>query len=311
MALHRHSVVTGGSGFIGTHLVGRLLERGERVTILDVRPPKVTTGDGRAEWVRGDIRDVDTLAGALEGGGIPTLYHLAALTGVRQSAERAEEYHAVNVEGTESVASAARSFGVERVIFTSSSSVYGHGAPLPTPETHPPDPGSPYATSKLGGEEVLRRLTESSDSPDVRIARLFTVYGPGARPGMMIPTLIDSARRLLPLPLFGSRESSRDFTYVDDAVDALLLLADVTEDPGPVNIGTGISTSLGELISEVERITSQVINVTPHPQHPCDLFATLADLTRARSLGFAPRVTLRDGLERMAYHLHRGVESER
>ncbi len=297
MSEAHHSVVTGGSGFIGTHLVRRLLADGEEVTIVDLRPPAPDLLDARVRWVNADIRDAAGLASAFATRRVSTLYHLAAMTGVRESGDKLEEYRSVNVEGTEVVRDAAVAHGVARIVYTSSSSVYGPDVTLPTSEEEEPHPGSPYGDTKLEGERLLIDTERTGTS--VRVARLFTVYGPGGRPGMAIPRFIRAALDQIPVPLFGSRNTARDFTHVSDAVEGVRLLARSKDSSGITNIATGFSRTLGEVIEIIERETGERLPIEDQPAHPFDPPATHADISAARRLGFEPAIDLSSGLGRM------------
>lgn len=296
MSERRHSVVTGGSGFIGTHLVRRLLAERERVSIVDLRRPRAELLDGGAIWVNADIRDPIALAEGFDSCDVSRVYHLAAMTGVRESADQIEEYRSVNVEGTRVVLDVAIAHDVECLLYTSSSSIYGPDAPLPTSEGQRPGPSSPYAATKLEGERVLCSSSEGSTMA-VRIARLFTVYGPGARSTMAIPRFITGALEGNPVPIFGSLDARRDFTYVSDAVDGLIRLSRSPHQvPEVVNLATGLSHSLREVIEIVERETRCTLSLSHLPADRLDVPATHAELTRARQLGYSPAVDLATGI---------------
>ena len=284
----RTFLVTGGAGFIGSHLVEALLARGDRVRVLDnfdsTYDPTIKRARVRGEVVDGDIRDPIVVADALRG--VDAIVHLAARAGVRQSFDDAAGYHAVNVEGT---ATLLRLRGGRPMVFASSSSVYGVRRGEAFRESDPVAPASPYAASKAAAE---------ASCAGIAVVRLFTVYGPRQRPGMAMERFARQLRGAEPVTLYGDGSSVRDYTYVGDAVDGLLRALD--HGPGLWNIAGGRSVALTEVVQTLADVLGVALRVVHLPDQMGDVPETRADLARARAdLEYVPRVGLREGLERL------------
>jgi len=302
-------VVTGAAGFIGSHACRALLHAGWRVVGLDnfdpfyprwlkelaLRPLLVSP---RFRFVEADVRDQGALAGYLEGA--VAVVHLAARAGVRESLGQAAAYRSVNVGGTQAVLDACVRTGVRRLVYASSSSVYGSLA-LPFHEDAPLPLGtSPYAASKREGEDLCRRFAEVVGLR-VAILRFFSVYGPGQRPDQALHRFARLAAEGHPVPFYGDGSSERDYTYVSDAADAVVAALRWTEagEAGaePFNIGTGRGTRLDRLVA----LLAQALGVQPIPlrqrAHPADAARTRADVTRARrALGWVSRMEVEPGI---------------
>jgi UDP-glucose 4-epimerase len=296
------ALVTGGAGFIGSHLVDALVEAGHDVRVLDDlatgRRENVHAG---AELVVGSIADADAVARAVAG--VEVVFQLGALGAVARSVADPRTSDEVNVHGTLTVLTLARDAGARRVVFASSSSVYGGAAQVPTPETAPTRPRSPYAVSKLAGEWYTRVFSELYDLETVAL-RYFNVFGPRQRPdstyAAVIP-LFASALLAGDRPqVHGDGLQSRDFTYVSDVVAANLAAASVPAANGGVyNVAPGEGATLLDLLA----ILGRLLDVAPDPQftdpRPGDIHQSCADATAARTeLGWAPQVTFEDGLAR-------------
>src|SRR5262249_7653084 len=235
--------------------------------------------------------------------GADVVFHLAAHRSVPRSVDHPLETDLANVHGTITVLTAARDAGVRRVVYASSSSVYGSTDHLPTPESTPPSPRSPYAVSKLAGEHYCRVFTDVFGL-EATALRYFNVYGPRQPPGSqyagVIPLFIDALHSGTPLIVHGDGKQSRDFTYVQDAVTATIAAADAPSAPGRVyNVAGGKPYSLLELLE----ILGRLLDATPHPEHvgprPGDVRRTWADPTAAkRDLGFSCAVSFDQGLRR-------------
>ncbi len=314
MPVSRTSVVTGAAGFIGSHLCAALLERGDRVVGVDNFDPFYERtakeanlhrlGGDRFELVEADICDRDAMS-ALFGRTSPDgVFHLAALAGVRPSIREPARYASVNVDGLVSVLDATRQSGCRRVLFASSSSVYGNNPKVPFAETDPVDePISPYAATKRAGELVCHPYAHLFGLA-IGCARLFTVYGPAQRPDLAISRFMRLIAEDRPVPMFGDGTSSRDYTYVSDIIDGCLAaetrLGD--EDQGCFriwNLGGSRPVELRAMIDAISAVVGREAKIDPQPVQPGDVDRTWADLTRSRDeLGYEPRVAFGDGLRR-------------
>ncbi|MFQ5913605.1 MAG: SDR family oxidoreductase [Nitrospinota bacterium] len=304
MALH---LVTGGSGFIGSHLTARLVERGEKVRVLDNlstgSPENLKEIRNQVEFHEGDIRDPETVERGVEGA--DCVFHLAALPSVQRSVQFPLEAEAVNARGTLQVLEAARSAGVRRVIYASSSSVYGDSAVLPKREDLPPNPLSPYAVGKLCGEQYCRVYCELHGLETVSL-RYFNVFGPRQDPASpyaaVIPRFIFallSGRRPV---VYGDGEQTRDFTFVSNAVDANILASTAEGAPGRVfNLACSVRTSVNALLDLLRQIIGTSAEADYEPPQPGDVRDSQADISQAREfLGFEPAVDLEEGLRKTA-----------
>ena len=302
-------LVTGGAGFIGSHLAERLLRDGHHVRILDnLATGKLANveaaraaGRDRLEWIEGDIRDLDTCRRACEG--IEFVLHQAALGSVPRSIEDPGASTAVNALGTVNVLQAAREKGARRVVGASSSSVYGNTATLPKHEDMTPAPLSPYAASKLAGEEFARVFARTMGLPTVSL-RYFNVFGPrqdaGSQYAAVIPRFISALAEGRRPSVHGDGEQSRDFTYVDDVVQANLAACTRGDGAGEVmNIACGGRYSLNHLLRVLERILGVRADPEYLPARPGDVRDSQASIERAtRILGFKPSVGFEVGLAR-------------
>ncbi|MCA8921266.1 MAG: NAD-dependent epimerase/dehydratase family protein [Planctomycetes bacterium] len=313
----RH-LVTGGAGFIGSHVSEALLARGDQVRVFDSFDPYYDPAIKRAtaaelsaqgvEVVEGDLRDADAVARAVEG--IDGVVHLAARPGVRASIEDPHTTFAINVTGTLNLLEALRAAGVQRLAFASSSSVYGGDATAPFREAQPASrPLSPYAASKRANELMAATYVELFGLGAIGL-RFFTVYGPRGRPDMAIGKFLRRAYLGEAIPLFGDGSVIRDFTYVDDIVRGVVAALDRAT-PGEFhvsNIGGGATTSMRELLGLIEEVSGVTLEIEQLPAAAGDMPLTHADLTRAEALlGFESRVPLREGLERTAAWTRRAL----
>jgi nucleoside-diphosphate-sugar epimerase len=298
-------LVTGGAGFIGSHLVDGLLAAGFRVRLLDDfssgREENVAHLNGSAELLRGDLRDRALLARALAG--VEVVFHQAAVPSVPRSVAEPERTNDVNVTGTLGLLEASRTAGVRRVVFASSSSAYGDTPVLPKVETLPPCPLSPYALQKYAGERYCQLYHRLYGLETVAL-RYFNVYGPRQNPkseyAAVVPRFATACLAGEAAVVFGDGEQTRDFTFVADAVAANLLAADAPRAAGEVlNVAGGRRVSLNALLGELQELTGASAAPRHEPARPGDVRDSLADLGRARELlGYAPRVDLRAGLAR-------------
>ena len=304
-------LVTGAAGFIGSTLAGRLLEEGREVVGYDSLDPYYSVALKRRNlagleaepgfrFVAGDVRDPGALDAVLAGGRVEGVVHLAALAGVRPSLERPAEYADVNVVGTGRVLEACVRAGVDRVVFASSSSVYGERADgEPFRETDPVDrPISPYAATKRGGE-LLAHAFHHARGPSVVCARIFTCYGPRQRPDLAVRAFAERIRRDDPIPVFGDGKSVRDFTYVDDLVDGLVRSLDSGLEFEILNLGAGRTVTVLEVVEVLERTLGRRARIEWLPRQTGDVSRTWADIGKARRLlGYDPRTPLEEGIAR-------------
>jgi len=310
-------LVTGGAGFIGSHIAERLLRDGHEVRILDnlatgkrenveaIRP----AGPGRLEWLEEDVRDLAACRRACAG--VEYVLHEAALGSVPRSVENPGETTAVNVLGTVNVFQAAREAKVRRVVWASSSSVYGDTPTLPKHEQMPLSPRSPYAAGKLAGEEFARVFAGTMDLPVVSL-RYFNVFGPRQDPdsqyAAVIPRFIRALVEGKRPTVYGDGEQSRDFTYVDNVVQ--VNLAACGKGPGrgeAVNVACGDRYTLNDLLRCLETILGVKADPEYLPPRAGDVRHSQAAIDQAVSLfGFKPTVGFEDGLARTVEHFRRG-----
>jgi UDP-glucuronate 4-epimerase len=303
-------LVTGAAGFIGSHSVEALLERGERVRgvdafddYYDVRRKRVTVEALRAhprfEFLEGDLRSSETCARALEG--ISVVVHLAARPGVRASIEDPRRTFDMNLMATLALLEGMRARKIERLVFGSTSSVYGGDAPLPFKEELPSSrPLSPYAASKRACELLIASYVEIHGLGAITL-RLFTVYGPRGRPDMSVGRFVESALAGKPVPLYGDGSITRDFTYVGDIVRGIAAAAARVQprELALVNLGGSERSSVRELISLVEKETGGPLEVERKPNAPGDAPTTWASIERAEKLlSWRPEVRLEEGVAR-------------
>ena len=300
-------VVTGAAGFIGSHLVDRLLAEGHEVTgidaFVDFYPRALKEQNLRSARDHRRFRLVEArlqdgpLESALEGAG--QVYHLAAQAGVRSSWGREFQlYTDHNVLATQRLLEAAVQAGVPRLVYASSSSVYGDSRDLPLREDAPCRPLSPYGVTKLAAEHLAALYERNHGLPVVSL-RYFTVYGPRQRPDMAFHRFLAAARDGTPIRLFGDGKQTRDFTYVDDIVTATRRAGDSGR-PGCVyNVGGGQRLALEEVLRTIEQATGRTLAVTRDEAQKGDMRDTFADTSAAkRDLAFHPAVTLPEGLAR-------------
>jgi nucleoside-diphosphate-sugar epimerase len=301
----RLALVTGGAGFIGSHLVEALLARGRMVRVLDDfssgRREFLPEGDRRLEVVAGDIRDPDALQRVLAG--VDVVFHQGALRSVPRSVEDPFGFHDVNATGTMRLLLAARDAGVRRVVFASSSSVYGDQPVLPLHEEMRPQPISPYAASKLVGEHYAANFARHYGLETVGL-RYFNVFGPRQDPesqyAAVIARFIVAARRGEVLEIHGDGKQTRDFTYVTNVVEANLRAAEVAGVSGEVfNVAGGQRCSILDIASALEEIFGRPLPRRHQPARSGDIRDTLADIGRARArLGYEVSVPFVEGLRR-------------
>jgi len=300
-------LVTGGAGFIGSHLCDALLARGDEVWVLDnfndFYDPAIkrrnAAGLEGARIVEGDFRDAELVDGLFEEGRFDTVVHLGAMAGVRPSLLDPLHYEDVNVRGTLVLLEALRRREGTRLVFASSSSVYGSNEDVPFREgadIH--HPVSPYAATKRAGELHCFTYHHLYGIP-ITCLRFFTVYGPRQRPEMAIHKFVRMTLAGEPIPFYGDGTTRRDYTYIDDIVDGVLRSIDRCEGYEIYNLGESETTSLSELVEAIGQVCGREPALDRQPMQPGDVIVTYADISKARErLGYAPRTLVREGLER-------------
>ena len=311
--------MTGGAGFIGSHLVERLLADGDRVRVLD----NFSSGTRRnlafaaplrrrLTILRGDVRNLSTVIRAARG--VSVIFHQAAMRSVPRSVKDPLGANANNVNGTLNVLEAARRCRVPRVVYASSSAVYGDRPDLPKREDQPPAPISPYAASKAAGEQYAAVWTRLYGVETVGL-RYFNVFGPRQDPkseyAAVIPRFILWGLGGRPLEVHGDGNQSRDFTYVDNVVEANLLAARARDAAGEAfNVGCGSRVSLLEIVARLEAILGRRLERRHTPPRSGDVPHTLADISKAkRLLGYEPLVDFDEGFRRTIAYFRSSLES--
>lgn len=317
-------LVTGGAGFIGSHIVDALVANGHDVVVLD----NLSSGHrenladviARIEFIQGDVRDAEACLKTAKG--CDGIFHEAALVSVPDSINRPRDNHDINITGTLNILEAARASGVKRVVFASSAAIYGDNPELPKRETMLPEPKSPYALAKLAGEHYLKVYAECFGLETIAL-RYFNVFGPRQDPSSMYSGVIsifsERIAKGLPITIYGDGQQTRDFISVADVVQANLLAMQVgcqksevkgqrsvqplaTHHLSPAtfsvfNVATGKAMSLLELLDTLEAITGKKVPRSFAPARPGDIQHSLADISKARKvLGYNPAVEFKEGL---------------
>jgi UDP-glucose 4-epimerase len=301
-----NALITGAAGFIGSHLTTALLDRGARVTGLDcftdyyprfIKEMNLAVNAGRSgyHFIEGSVQATD-LAALLDGK--THVFHLAAQAGVRKSWGRDfRVYTDNNVDATQRLLEACVGRALERVVYASSSSVYGDGVTTPMNEQALPRPVSPYGVTKLAAEQLCYLYQVNHKVPTTSV-RYFTVYGPRQRPDMAFHRFLKAALRGEPITVYGDGEQTRDFTFVSDAVAATVAAGAKGVLGRAYNIGGGSRVSVNQLLRIIERIHGSRLDVRHEAAQKGDMRDTFADSTLARmDLGFTPTVTLEQGLD--------------
>jgi UDP-glucuronate 4-epimerase len=317
----RRVLVTGGAGFIGSHLCQRLLREGEEVVCLDNFDPfydpaikrrnleeiRASRGDGVFQLVEADIRDRGLVADLFQRSSFDLVIHLAARAGVRFSIEQPVLYEEVNVMGTLNLLEACRECGVQDFIFGSSSSVYGTNRKVPFAEEDRLETMiSPYAVTKRVGE-LYCYAYHHLYGLNISCLRFFTVYGPRQRPEMAIHKFTRLIHRGERIPLYGDGTSRREYTYIDDIIEGIMAAVRHLRGYAIFNLGESRTVPLRELISRLEGALGKKAAVEELPEQPGDVPITYADITKARRLlGYDPQVDIEEGVERFVRWFQEG-----
>ena len=310
-------LVTGGAGFIGSHICRRLLSDGHAVTLIDdfndyydpaIKRANVAALGGATKVVEGDIRDRGQIQKLFAEGKFGTVIHIAARAGVRPSVKDPQLYIDTNITGTHHLLEASRQNAVKRFIFASSSSVYGLAKTVPFSEDLSlPQTLSPYAATKLAGEHLCGNYSHLFGLRVVCL-RFFTVYGPGQRPDLAIHKFTDAIHKGLPIPQYGDGSTRRDYTYIDDIVQGVM---GALAYEGPLfdifNLGENQTITLSELIREIEKGLGKKAVIERLPEQQGDMPLTSADITKARALlGYNPKTKIAEGIPKfIAWYLNR------
>ncbi len=324
-------LVTGGAGFIGSHLCQRLLTLGHDLGVVDnfndfydpaikrrnIREVRETSRRlGRNLLIyEGDIRDIPFLEEVFRVSAPEVVIHLAAMAGVRPSIENPRLYAQVNLDGTLNVLEASRGAGVRRFLFASSSSVYGNNPKVPFAESDPVDtPISPYAATKKGGE-LLCHTWHHLYGISIACLRFFTVYGPRQRPDLAIHKFARILSSGKPLPIYGDGTTSRDYTYIDDILDGVVRVVEWTASPAPrfdiFNLGESRPVELRRLVAVMEQALGLSAQREELPLQAGDVERTYADLTKSAAiLGYCPTTEIEEGIGRfVAWFREQGATS--
>jgi UDP-glucuronate 4-epimerase len=308
----KHLLVTGGAGFIGSHLNDRLLASDvERVVVVDdfnnfydptIKHDNIRDHlkDPRYSIFEVDIRDAAALEPLFEQANFDCVVHLAARAGVRPSLSEPQLYTETNINGTLNLLELARQHGIKQFVFGSSSSVYGINAKVPFSEDDPiRQPISPYAATKGAGELLCHTYSHLYGLRCVCL-RFFTVYGPRQRPDLAIHKFAKLISQGKPIPVFGDGKTRRDYTYVDDIIDGLMAAIDYDQSNYEViNLGESRTVELNELISLLEKELDTQATIDRQPPQPGDVPQTFADISKARALlGYNPKTPIEEGLHR-------------
>ena len=300
-------LVTGGAGFIGSHVVRGLLQTGTTVAILDdfndfydpqIKRANVKAFNGQAEVIEADIRNASAMKDVVGRGGYDSIIHIAARAGVRPSVQNPSAYIETNVVGTYNLLDAARLAGVGQFLLASSFSVYGMAGKVPFSEDLAlPQTLSPYAATKLAAEHLCGSYSHLYELAVV-VMRFFTVYGPAQRPDLAIHKFTDSIYRGRPIQQFGDGTTRRDYTYVDDIVQGVLGALKYRRTPFEIfNLGENQTTTLTDLIVSIENALGKKAIIEYLPEQQGDMPLTCADIDKARALlGYHPRVKISEGI---------------
>jgi UDP-glucuronate 4-epimerase len=307
--MSNHLLITGGAGFIGSHLAERLLREGNRITILDdfngYYDPNLKTRNLQAirndiRLIRGDIRNEELIDRSFAEGKFDQVVHLAARAGVRPSITDPKLYYSTNIDGTFNLLDACRRHGVGRFTFASSSSVYGINKKVPFSESDALERTiSPYAATKLAGEQICSNYAHLF-CIRCQCLRFFTVYGPRQRPDLAIAKFTKHILSGIPIQQYGDGTTARDYTYIEDIINGVVAAIAYDDDSFNIfNLGGSATTTLGELIRMIEEATGKTALIERLPDQLGDVPRTYADVEKSRNLlGYEPQTPIREGINK-------------
>lgn len=307
--MSNHLLITGGAGFIGSHLAERLLREGNRITILDdfngYYDPNLKTRNLQAirndiRLIRGDIRNEELIDRSFAEGKFDQVVHLAARAGVRPSITDPKLYYSTNIDGTFNLLDACRRHGVGRFTFASSSSVYGINKKVPFSESDALERTiSPYAATKLAGEQICSNYAHLFGIR-CQCLRFFTVYGPRQRPDLAIAKFTKHILSGIPIQQYGDGTTARDYTYIEDIINGVVAAIAYDDDSFNIfNLGGSATTTLGELIRMIEEATGKTALIERLPDQLGDVPRTYADVEKSRNLlGYEPQTPIREGINK-------------
>jgi len=311
MIKNKNILITGGAGFIGTHLFEALIKQGNYITIIDNFNKEYYTGKEENlasvtqnyeiskdyNIINGDLLEESIYSKIL--GDIDIIFHLAALAGVRYSIQNAEKVTRNNIISTINIFEFARKKNIKKVVYSSSSSVYGNPTYTPVDESHPKNPISPYAVSKLCGEIYADYYYREYSFP-ITSLRFYTVYGPRGRPDMAIRKFFNLILQDKPITIYGDGSQLRDFTYVSDIVNGLILAAESKKSPGEVfNLGFSNPISVNTLVEIMYKITNKPKNLNYSDKQKGDVDITHSNINKAKEiLNYQPQVEINEGLQK-------------
>lgn len=303
----KHYLITGGAGFIGSHLAEYLLKEGHKITILDdlndyydpsIKIQNIAEIRNDVQLIQGDIRDDTVIRKTFVDSKFDQVIHLAARAGVRPSISDPKLYYTTNIDGTYNLLEACRTHGVTRFTFASSSSVYGINKKVPFSESDTLERTiSPYAATKLAGEQICSNYSYLFGI-QCQCLRFFTVYGPRQRPDLAIAKFTKHILKGLPIQQYGDGSTARDYTYIDDIISGVIAASRFEKSPFEIfNLGGSVTTTLSELIGMIESATGKKAFIEFLPDQPGDVPRTYADVTKsAELLGYIPRTHISEGI---------------
>lgn len=302
-------LITGGAGFIGSTLADKLLEKNNKIVVIDnfndYYSPKLkeknikhNLDNKNYKLYRGDICDKNLLSKIFEENQIDVVVHIAASAGVRPSIENPLSYVKNNIEGTVNIVEVMKRKNVQRIVFASSSSIYGNcKEEIFSEDLKVSEPISPYAASKSACEQFLYTYSKLFDIQVVAL-RFFTVFGPRQRPDLAIRKFIDLIKENKPIPVYGDGTTIRDYTYVDDIVDGIISAINYNDTPYEIiNLGGGAPVSLNQMIETIEKVLNKKATIEHLPMQPGDVSKTAADITKAKKLlNYNPKTSFKEGI---------------